>query len=208
MYIMMSLLKNLIPQQYTGSKTGATAKYTATSRHNAIALFNEAKIKLLDINHWYKVCGGTGAEFLLTDQKGNAMLNIPPQVGHLIKIKLPAPSNSKGHGFDWVRIEKIENKKDLVKDEELFGFRVRPVDNPEDRSSISAHFYTKDATSSFIIMRRGLSVYALERGRNELPNATGGLKDKIRNFGVAFLGMIGFSKPQWKKLVNGFLQHN
>jgi hypothetical protein len=204
----MSLLKDVILQQYTGSKTGSTAKYTATSRHNAIALFNEAKIKLLDINHWYKVCGETGAEFQLTDENGNAILNSSPQVGNLIKIKLRAPTNLKGGGFDWVRIEKIEDKRDLIKDEVLFGFRVRPVDNPHNTSIQSAHFYTKDATSSFIIMRRALSVYALERGRNELPNDTEGLKNKIRNFGVALFAMLGFSKPQWKKLVNGFLQPN
>jgi hypothetical protein len=203
----MSLLRDIIPHQYTGSKTGSTAKYTAKTRHNAIALFNEAKTKLLDINNWYKVCGETGAQFQLTDEKGNPLLNHTPIVGNLIRINLPAPGNPKGDGYDWVRIEKIENKKDLIKDEEIYGFRVRPVDNPNTQSTVSAHFYTKEATSSFIVMRRSLFVYALERGRNEQPNATGGLANRIRNFVVALSAMIGLSKPQWKKLVNGFLQH-
>jgi hypothetical protein len=204
----MSLLKDIIPQQYTGSKTGATAKYTAKTRSNAIALFNEAKIKLLEINNWYKVCGETGAEFQLTDNEGNLLTNDKPIIGNLIKIKLPAPSNSRGDGFDWVRIEKIESKKDLIKDEELVSLTVRPGANPESNSTKSAHFFSKEATSSFIIMRKASSVYALERGRNEVPNASGGLINKIRNFGVALFAMLGFSKPQWKKLVDGFLQHD
>jgi hypothetical protein len=59
----MSLIKDVIPRHYTGSKTGSTAKYTATSKHNDISLFKEAKNKKPDINHWYKGCGEAGAVF-------------------------------------------------------------------------------------------------------------------------------------------------
>ncbi len=204
----MSLLKKIIPDQQVGSKTGATSSFDLKNKFSAIKLFNTAKYRLLDVNHWYDICGRKGAEFQLTDDKGNILDSAIPDIGNLIRIKLPAPPNAKGDGYDWVRIEKFENLKDLSKDEDLYGFRVRPVSNPNNRSGESAHFYTNDATSTFLIYRRGSKVFAMERGRNELPNASGSFLNKIRNFLVAIPAMLGFSKPQWKSLVEGILEHN
>jgi hypothetical protein len=128
-----------------------------------------------------------------------------PVKGNLIRIKLPAPPNQQGDGFDWVRIEEFENSKDLLKDEELFGFRVRPVENPLSRSGESAHFYTSDATSSFLVMRKSCTISAMEKGRNEVPNASGSFLNKIRNILIAIPAMLGLSKPQWKNLTDGIL---
>lgn len=197
--------KNIIPKQSIGGKTGATSSVKAISIEAAKGLFNEAKQRLFDINNWQKICGGKGASFQLTDKRGNALTQKKPEVGNLIKIKLPAPSNKQGDGYDWVRIEKIENTANPINDEEIVGFRVRPVSNPADHSGESAHFYTSDATSSFLVVRRGSRIYAMERGRNELPNPSGGFWNKIRNILIALGAMIGLAVPQWKMLVNGII---
>jgi len=198
--------ENIIPKQFIGAKTGATSSVKVSSVEAAAALFNEAKQRLFDINNWQNLCGGKGAAFQLTDKHGNALTQTPPEVGNLIKIKLPAPSNEKGDGYDWVRIEKIENTTNPINDEEIVGFRVRPVSNPADHSEESAHFYTSDATSSFLLVRRGSRVYAMERGRNEQPNPVGGFWNRIRNIIIALAAMLGLAVPQWKMLVNGILR--
>lgn len=160
----------------------------------------------MNINKWYTYSGSTGAEFTLTDPYGDVVENAAPKVGDLIRIKLPAPSNKQGDGFDWVRIEQFENYQEQLKDEEVFGFRVRPVQNPNTTSPDSAHFYTSAATSTFLIIRKSSTVYVMERGRNENPNLSGNLFNKIRNAVVALAAMLGLAKPQWKNLVKGILK--
>jgi hypothetical protein len=197
---------NIIASQKKGSKTGATKKVTASTRHEAIILFNTAKMRLLNINGWQALCGPGSAEFQITDQNGVPIQSIMPEKGNLIRISLPAPQNSSGSGYDWVRIEAFEHAKELIKDEESYGFRVRPVPNPKDPGASSAHFYTSSSTSTFLIIRKTNTVMAMERGRNEQPNTrNGSLFNKIRNFAIAILAMIGFAKPQWQSLMNGLL---
>src|SRR6476660_810088 len=123
----------LIPAHYKGIKTGASTYAESPTRHDAILLFEEAKKRLLNINQWHVLCGEGSAVFQLTDDKGQPV-NRNPVKGDLIRIKLPAPPNNQGDGFDWVRIEEFENTKDLLKDQDIFGFRVRPVQNPLDNT--------------------------------------------------------------------------
>jgi len=201
----MSVIQELVPRQKKGSETGATTKKRLSSRYAAKALFSDAKARLLAINNWYALCGNTGAEFRLTDEHGN-FIHTAPEVGNLIRINLPAPPNATGDGYDWVRIEKFDQQKELLTDEELFGFRVRPVSNPRNRVDDSAHFYTSDATSTFLVYRKSLVVHAMERGRNEVPNPAGSILNRIRNSIIAFFAMRGLAVPQWKKLVNGILE--
>jgi hypothetical protein len=204
----MSLVKQIVPSQKKGSKTGATARRKCSSARKAAKLFNNARINLLHINDWHALCGNTGAEFLLTDAEGNSVRSTTPMVGNLIRIKLPAPPNAVGEGFDWVRIEKIEHSTNPKTDEELYGFRVRPVSKPDisrNKTDGSAHFYTSDATSTFLVYRKSTIVYAMERGRNEVPNSSGSFLNALRNVFIAIPAMLGFSKPQWQRLVNGIL---
>jgi hypothetical protein len=197
---------NIIAFQKRGAKTGATKKVNLPTRHGAIMLFNKAKMRLLDVNSWQALCGTGSAEFQLTDEHGKPLNTIVADKGNLIRISLPAPGNASGSGYDWVRIEEFEHHKELLKDEESYGFRVRPVENPIGNSEASAHFYTKQSTSTFLIVRRANKVIAMERGRNEVPNVSSvSMLNKIRNVVVAVLAMLGLAKPQWQRLVNGFL---
>jgi len=196
----------LIPAHYKGVKTGASTYAESPTRHDAILLFEEAKKRLLNINKWHELCGEGSAVFQLTDSNGNE-INRRPETGDLIRIKLPAPSNDSGDGYDWVRIEEFENTKDLLKDQDIFGFRVRPVQNPLDNSADTAHFYKSTATSTFVIVRTSSTVTALERGRNEVANnGTLSLFGKIRNLIISAGAWLGISKLQWGKLVKGIIK--
>jgi hypothetical protein len=197
----------IIPPQQRGLRTGASTSEEAPTRHDAILLFEEAKRRLLDINNWHSLCGPGSATFQLTDDGGRELRDVKPETGHLIRISLPAPPNAEGDGYDWVRIEEIENKKDMLKDQNIFGFRVRPVNNPLSTRGKTAHFYTSGATSTFLIIRVSSVVKAMEKGRNEVVNAgMPAVVDGVRNFFVALGAWLGFSKSQWGKLVKGIIK--
>jgi hypothetical protein len=196
-----------VPVQQQGSSTGATSKRITATREAAVQLFRLAKQRLIAINNWDKISGIASATFELMNERGEKIDSTEPRVGNLIRIKLPAPPNPSGDGYDWVRIEKIVNAKDLKNDQELFGFHVRPTRNPLDPNQETAHFFTKDATSSFLVFRSKQLVVAMERGRNEKPNIYAhGIWNRIRNFLIALGGMLGLSKPQWKSLTDGMLK--
>lgn len=197
----------LVPRQRKGSQTGASFTVKKRSVKQARALFDDARQRLMNINAWYDLCGEKGAEFYLTDASGRSVNVAHPEVGYLIRIRLPGPKNEQGHGFDWVRIEQFVDRKDVETDEETFGFRVRPVSNPLDPSSESAHFYTSDATSTFLVVRSGKTVCAMELGRNEKPNPKAGkLRNRIRNVVVAIGAKLGLAVPQWKRLMKGIVK--
>jgi hypothetical protein len=196
----------LVPSQYKGAKTGTSEHTESATRHDAILLFEKAKKRLLDINKWHELCGPASATFQLIDSSGKP-INGLPETGNLIRISLPAPPNNQGNGYDWVRIEEMIQKKDFLKDEDVFGFRVRPVPAPDSNNSEAAHFFKQAATSTFLVIRVTTTVSAIEKGRNEIPNTrTGSLIATIRNFAVSIGAWLGFSKTQWGKLMKGILK--
>ncbi len=198
----------ILPAQTKGTTTGASTHTESPTRHAAILLFEEAKKRLLDVNKWDKLCGPASAVFTLVDRSGHEVKGRTPEVGDFIRISLPATANSEGDGYDWVRIEAFENSKDLLKDEEIFGFRVRPSKKPEDKTGgETAHFYTSEATSTFIVVRVSSIVTAMEKGRNEVVNkGPFGFLSKIRNMIVGMGARLGFSQSQWGKLVKGVIK--
>jgi hypothetical protein len=92
-------------------------------------------------------------------------------------------------------------------DSESFGFRVRPADNPREAGRETAHFYSTESTSSFIIERRRNKVTASIHDRNTKPNTEANRpSDKIRDVVVGTAGAVAFSKLQWQRLTDGLLK--
>jgi hypothetical protein len=194
----------LIPQQETGNKSDTETLQECTSDSEAKQLYEAAKLRLLQVNTWHETAGKLTADFKLCDAQGNEVQR-SVQVGDHFKIDIPGPGTVTGEGFDWVRVEAIDEIQEC--DMESLVIRVRPATNPHNNRNDVAHFFTEEATSNFMIKRKGKTVSAEVHGRNEKPNTEAEkVVDKARNAAVATGAVSGFAKLQWKNLVNGLLK--
>lgn len=195
--------EKLIPKQQAGSTTDTIASIDLLDITEAEAKFKAAKEKFLNISAWETFAGAGTAKFTLCDSDGTA-ISRKPEVGNYIKIYVPAPNNTVGNGFDWVRIETIE---ELVDGEnESVYIRVRPASNPLQNSDEVAHFFDDKATSNFLLKREGKTIYAEVHGRNEVPNTKDvSFLDKLRNGMVAIGGILAASSFQWKSFTEGLI---
>jgi hypothetical protein len=198
--------ENVIPDQEKGASTDTASETSFKARPEAAEFFQIARGRLLNISNWDKICGKASAKFQLTDSSGN-LVDRDPQVGDHFRINIPAPGTETGDGRDWVQIEDIVDKCNSQSDYEYIAIKVRPATNPTNKATDTAHFFKEDATSTFLVERRGNVVRAEVHGRNEVPNTNAeGVLDTIRNAVVALGAMAGISTPQWKSLVNGLVE--
>jgi hypothetical protein len=194
-----------IPPHEDGAAVNVEDSVVFDSEADAGDFFQGLKQRLLNINAWHRFAGALSADFKLTDKSGNEVERKPRQ-GDYFKINIPAPGLQTGEGYDWVQVEEIVEKTEGAN--EFTSIRVRPTSSPVNAHPDVAHFYTDEATSNFIVKREGRTVTAGVYGRNEKPNvkAADNLVDKVRNAVVGAGGVTGFSKLQWKALVNGLLE--
>jgi hypothetical protein len=194
-----------VPQQQKGGETNIEAVETCNSIQDAVAFFEAAKQRLLDVNNWHRICGPLSANFQLTDANGTEV-NRLVQVHDHFKIDIPGPGSKAGKGYDWVQVEEIKETGDAKSDNQSILIQVRPTDNPTSKDDSVAHFFSDDATSNFIVVRDGNKVQAAVRGRNEVPNTKAdALVDKARNAVVGTGAIAGFSSPQWSRLAHAVL---
>lgn len=194
-----------IPEQTSGTQTNTDSTVTANSKEEAQHIFKRAFKRLLNINIWHKLGGSASAEFQLINKDGKEEDRLAKENDYF-KIDIPAPGTSAGDGYDWVKVEKIEDRSDPDGEEESFLLRVRPSTDPNNPNTDVAHFLSDDATSTFIISRKNNTITASVHGRNEKPNTESkGFLDKIRNAVVGSTAAAGVSKIQWKLLVKGLL---
>ena len=201
-------VEQLLPPQVRGKSTMTSAQVTAGKEADARFIFERATGRLLNVNEWTDYCGALSAGFQLTDDEGEPLMG-RAAVGDFIRIDVPGPATEEGRGYDWVRIEKIDQPATPDPNTGSISLmEVRPCANPQLKDSQAiAHFLEDSATSTFIIEREGKKINAAVYGRNEVPNtAQSGAADKVRNAVVGKLGAIGLSKIQWKALVEGLLE--
>lgn len=201
---MKSKAEELIPDQNTGAQSNTESSAAFGTVEEATSFFSVVKQRLLQVWHWHEVAGKGTADFELTDAQGNAVERTP-QPGDHLKIDIPGPGPQTGDGYDWVQVEAVEESAEAGVD--CVVMRVRPATNPQNDRSDVAHFFSDEATSNFVVKREGTTVTAGVYGRNEKPNV-GAEKvvDKARNAAVATGAVSGFSKLQWKSLVNGLVK--
>ena len=194
----------LVPAQQKGEQSDTSYCVKIKSLPKAQGFYQLAKNRLLHVSDWDKLCGLVTATFTLMDNNGNT-LDRHAMKGDFIRIDIPGPGTTAGHGFDWVRIEAIESTNTPPYKEEV-AMRVRPAKYPKGNNVTTAHFFSNDATSTFSVIRKGNLIKASVNGRNELVNIKqSNIWDKIRNMFTAIGAMLGLSKSQWKKLVKGIL---
>jgi hypothetical protein len=198
--------QKIVPAQHTGQKVDEVEEIQCQSSEEADKLFSKAAQRLLDVNNWDRVCGPLSAKFSLMDASGSPVQRRPQQ-GDYFRINVPGPGPKAGEGFDWVQVEKIEERKN--EDDALLAIRVRPAASPLNADRDIAHFFNENATSTFSVQRSGNAVVASVHGRNEEPNTdTSRTVDKVRNAVVGGGASAGLSKPQWKSLVSGLLDNS
>jgi hypothetical protein len=192
-----------IPAQYKGSRSDTEFSVRCASVAEATRLYYTACERLLHINKWEQYAEG-GATFRLHDAEGQRYPGTARK-NLYIGIDIPAaPGPEEGQGQEWVKIESIDTH-------ESPGYQytivtVRPVSPHFISTKSTMHFFTSAASSSFIVLQDKNKVIARVSGRNETPNTgAAGIRNKIRNFVMGVLAMIGLNKPQWQKLVKGLL---
>lgn len=198
-------IDNLLPAQTTGEATQLVAEVLTEREEDARYVFGRASERMLDINQWTDLCGSLAAGFQLTDEMGKDLQG-HAAINDFIRIDIPGPGPREGRGYDWVKIERVEQPESAPTDG-LFFMQVRPSAAPPIRpGAVPAHFLEDSATSTFVLERSGKRVTMTVFGRNEVPNSTlPENPDKLRNKIVGSMGAIGLSKIQWKALVQGLL---
>lgn len=196
--------EEIIPEQKSGVETNTETSIELTTTEEAKTFYQKVKKRLLEVNRWYHWAGKLTADFKLTDRDGNEVDRSAEKEDHF-RIDIPGPGSSTGDGYDWVQVEEIEETQ--KGDEQTIALRVRPATNPNNDNKDVAHFFSEEATSCFMVKRENNKVTAAVYGRNEKPNThTETFTDKARNTAIATGAITGFSKIQWKSLVNGLVK--
>lgn len=196
--------EELVPEQESGVETNTESTAECRDEAEAKEFFSVVRQRLLEVNGWQALAGTGTADFVLTGNSGHKV-NRTAQQGDHLRINIPGPGPATGDGYDWVQVEAVEEDRD--KDNECIAIRVRPATNPLNKNPDVAHFFTDEATSSFIVRREKNRVIAGVYGRNEKPNTKAdAVTDKLRNAAIGAGAITGFSKLQWKNLVEGMLK--
>jgi hypothetical protein len=197
-------MKNPIPQQYEGKQLDLSAGRDFKDEESSRRFYQLVKRRLLRAFEWYDIAEIPAATFTLSDQHGEEILR-EMQVGDIIRIDIPGPGSPKGDGYDWVKVDKID--EDHEEHGDLFSITLRPTSNPKESDEETAHFFTNLATSTFLVRRAGTHVEVEYHGRNELINdESEGITDQLRNAVVGFAAKMGFSFSQWKSLIEGMVK--
>jgi len=196
---------DLIPINRMGKSTDLDFSVDLPSREAADLRFALAVTRLLSPVTWHTLAGWASAKFLPTDEKGKKLQGLVRK-GDFLRIDIPGPGPRAGNGYDWVKVEILEDHLDPLKEEEWIGLKVRPCPEPGKMESYPAHFFKQEASSTFIIKREGMKVTAFYHGRNEVPNtSTDKTLDNVRNAVVAAGALASFSELQWESLNRGLL---
>ena len=193
----------IVPSQYTGKEIEARATRCFEDEMEASGFFELSKSRLLDVNNWNKIAGIVTAEFQVIDENGHEVKR-GVRKGDYLRINIPGPGSSEGDGYDWVHVEELKeiNESSI----HSIGFRVRPADNPFSKKNETAHFYSAEATSSFIITQDNNEITSLIIDRNLQPNTESqSIVDKVRDAVVGASAIAGFSKLQWQGLAEGLI---
>jgi hypothetical protein len=203
-----SMTSSKVPDQHTGAETNTEHSYDAPDRQSANAKYEIVKQRLLDIDHWQDYAGAATASFELMDERGKPSKD-KVREGFYFKIDIPGPGTKAGKGYDWVRVESVEEEGNESSGMQSITIRVRPSDNPTTDNDDTAHFYSSEATSNFIVKREGNKITASVHGRNEKPNTeTQSVLDKTRNAAVGTTAAAGISTIQWNLLVKGLIRES
>ncbi|WBV53816.1 hypothetical protein [Chryseobacterium gambrini] len=190
-----------VPIQKKGGfhDTESTKQFGIVEIDSKFAILKE---RFFAINRWKEYCGNASTDFKHFDASGDFVDRFP-QKGDFIRIDIPGPGMLQAEGYDWVEILHLTHTD--TERSESYMMMCRPSKEPNKPKGYIEHFYTASATSNMVISKEGNFLKSGIYGRNESPNFKVPFWDKIRNFLIAFGGIFGFGKMQWKILADGLL---
>ena len=198
-------MENITPTQKGGGRSDTYSSVTLADIALADAHYELAKTRLININEWQQIAGKRSAAFKLFDAHGQ------PKEGNIclhdhFRIDVPGPGPTAGDGFEWVQVVEMYEQNTGV--QKTFQMTVQPVPSPLNQKEAVAHFFSDDASSTFIVAQHVKNVVAEVHGRNEMPNTeSANIIDKVRNTVIASFGILGFSKMQWKQLTEAIIRN-
>jgi hypothetical protein len=196
---------DLIPVNQKGKPSDLEFSIVFPSGEAAATCFRRAANRLRNPSLWHVMAGWASANFLLTDASGTTLTRLALE-GDCLRIDVPGPGPNAGHGYDWVKVENIDDGITVRGVWEWIAMKLRPCPEPGKGGHDTAHFFREEASSTFVIERAGTKVTARYHGRNEIPNtSTENSMDNIRNAVVATSAMVSFSEAQWSALIKGLL---
>ena len=202
---MSSSLEALVPENREGKAVDIEHSITEENLQDAITMFRLAYSRIIYPAIWKSLAGAGTASFSIW-KAGSSEVQRHVQINDFLRIDIPGPGPVAGEGFDWVKVETLQENI-IPHTDESFVMRLRVCANPENQEAGTAHFFTEEATSTFIVKRLGTTVTCSYHGRNEKPNtADVDTADKIRNKLVATGAVAGLSEVQWTALLKGILQ--
>lgn len=192
-----------IPVQVKGKQMDIRESRHYGTQEEVVKAYHSARNRLLSINQWHDFAGTTSASFELFDALGHK-INRFPKIGDYVRIDIPGPGSVIGSGYDWVKVTQLEDRSEDYYTLITLQPSIPPA-NIRKRDEV-AHFFKPTASTNIEIKVQHLSLQVNYFGRNEETNNTSDLLvENIRNSLIGFGAKLGFSYPQWKKLVAGLL---
>jgi hypothetical protein len=189
----------LIPSQQYGLEKNLEYTIICDSIEEAEDCFVDAKERLLDVNNWNKYSEIRSLQFKLSDSHGKEAHRHARKGDH-IRIEVLPTGQGRVEGIDWVAIEAIEYDDYPDQGMETFGMRLHPSFNPLNKQMGDAAYSLSDnATSTFVIQRRGRRLMTTYHGRNEPLNSETDGQSCDQTW-------LGLSDVQWASLASGIAE--
>lgn len=199
-------LKKLIPIQRIGKCSDTYSSLKIKELNNPDIAYKSIRNRLLNVNKWAHYAALTNADFILLDSNGNALDGLAAE-GCFIKVRFSRFQKIISAKHDFVRIKSIITVRNIFGDAVVM--QLQPTHNPAKSGSEIDHFFTDEASNTFVLYRDDAKIHLSIHGRNERPNfKVSKTTKKIRNMVFAALGVFGVSKVQWESLAHGLLNYN
>jgi hypothetical protein len=199
----MNMIERSIPQHTKGIRKRYSAVRKFVSVEDAHLCYDHAITRLLNINHWDTI--STAGKGMFQVMNGKLKLQRRKvKLGDYVRIGLPAPDNEDGAGYDWVQVKTLKFSSGKRKEQCVLTMMPCPV--PGSDNTTTAHFFSGESSSTFLLTRDSRLVTAEYYGHNEVPNtATSGIGETVRNMAVASGAILGLSDTLWEPLTKGLL---
>lgn len=194
----------LVPINVNGKQNDLSSTMVLDNDEQAQKRYHKACARMFTPSFWHSLAGALSASFSVFDPSG-VPVERKLMMNDLVRIDIPGPGTVAGHGYDWVKVDIIQDGNSEDGRDELCGMRLRPATPPGENGE-TAHFFQSAASSTFILHRNGSIISASYHGRNEVPNThMNHTVDNVRNAIITSGALAGLSEAQWMALIKGFI---